>query len=58
MELQSCLEWAGDPEEVELMEEVVNRKVDEEINRKDSVKQIQISRVRNVKGLNHKFQLI
>ena len=49
MELQKCLERTKDSDEVELvMEEVVDRNVDEEIMRKDSDKQIQISRERKI----------
>ena len=49
MELKRCLERTKDRDEVELvMEEVVDRNVDEEIMRKDSDKQIQISRERKI----------
>ena len=56
MELKRCLERTKDTDKEELMmEEVVDRNVDEEIMRKDSDKQIQISRERKVKALQSHF---
>ena len=59
LELKRCLDRTKDTDEEELMmEEVVDRNVDDEIIRKDSDKQIQISRERKVKALQSHFPLM
>jgi hypothetical protein len=59
IELQRCLARTKDTDEVELMmEEVVDRNVDDEIIRKDSDKQIQISIERKGKALQSHFPLM